>query len=45
MAKDKVNELNNGIDDINGANTEQPWVEDSKNQNEGYPILKWQLNV
>lgn len=42
-AKTKLEELNTGIDVVNGKDTEQPWIEDIENINNGYPILKWQL--
>ena len=43
-ANTKLNELNAGIDDESGTDTEQPWVEDTTNINNGYPILSWQGN-
>lgn len=42
-ANTKLEELNKGIDEVNGKDTEQPWVEDTQNINNGYPILRWQL--
>ncbi len=42
-ANTKLEELNTGIDVVNGKDTEQPWIEDSENINNGYPILKWQI--
>lgn len=42
-ANTKLNELNAGIDDESGTNTEQPWVADTTNINNGYPILSWQV--
>ena len=41
-SKDNIQNLNDGIDEVDGTNTEQPWTEDTGNINEGYPILKWQ---
>lgn len=41
-ANTKLAELNSGIDEVGGTDTEQPWVEDINNKNEGYPILNWQ---
>ena len=41
-ANTKLTELNSGIDDVDGTDTEQPWIEDTENINGGYPILKWQ---
>ncbi len=43
-ANTKLNELNAGIDDESGTDTEQPWVADTTNINNGYPILSWQGN-
>ena len=41
-ANTKLTELNAGIDDATAnTDTEQPWVEDKENINEGYPILSW----
>lgn len=39
----KIEELNAGIDEVDGTDTERPWVEDTNGINGGYPILYWQL--
>lgn len=41
-ANTKLAELNAGIDELGGTDTEQPWIEDENNVNGGYPILNWQ---
>lgn len=43
-ASTKIIELNSGEDDIEGGDTEQPWIEDTNNINGGYPILAWQVS-
>ena len=37
-SKDNIQNLNNGIDEVNGTDTDQPWIADTENKNEGYPI-------
>lgn len=41
-ANTKLADLNTGIDEVGGTDTEQPWIEDRNNVNGGYPILNWQ---